>query len=70
MATRADCCMCESYVRATERAALAGARWLGRADQESAEEAAFSGMEAALAELPISGSGRDRRRRRRGRIAR
>ena len=49
-------CMCESYVRATERAALAGARWLGRADQESAEESAFSGMEAALAQLPISGS--------------
>ena len=41
-------CMCETYLRATERAALAGARWLGRADQESAEEAAFSGMEAAL----------------------
>ena len=49
-------CMCESYARATERAALAGARWLGRADQESAEEAAFSGMEAALNQLPISGS--------------
>ena len=49
-------CMCESYVRATERAALAGARWLGRADQESAEESAFSGMDAALAQLPISGS--------------
>ena len=48
--------MCESYVRATERAALAGARWLGRADQESAEESAFSGMEAALAQLPITGS--------------
>jgi fructose-1,6-bisphosphatase II len=48
-------CMCESYLRATERAALAGARWLGRADQESAEEAAFSGMEAVLAGLPISG---------------
>jgi fructose-1,6-bisphosphatase II len=49
-------CMCESYLRATERAALAGARWLGRADQESAEESAFSGMEAALAQLPISGT--------------
>src|SRR4051794_28661893 len=49
-------CMCESYLRATERAALAGARWLGRADQESAEEAAFSGMEAALEQLPISGT--------------
>jgi fructose-1,6-bisphosphatase II len=49
-------CMCESYLRATERAALAGARWLGRADQESAEEAAFSGMEAALQDLPINGT--------------
>ena len=29
-------CLCESYARATERAALAGARWLGRADQEAA----------------------------------
>ena len=48
-------CLCESYARATERAALAGARWLGRADQESAEEAAFSGMEAALSGLPITG---------------
>jgi fructose-1,6-bisphosphatase II len=48
-------CLCVNYLRATERAALAGARWLGRADQDSAEEAAFSGMEAALDELPISG---------------
>ena len=31
-------------LRARDRAAaLAGARWLGRADQEAAEEAAFSG---------------------------
>ncbi len=48
-------CLCEAYLRGTERAALAGARWLGRDDQQSAEEAAFSGMEAALADLPISG---------------
>ena len=47
--------MCETYLRATERAALAGARWLGRADQESAEEAAFSGMDGALSQLPIDG---------------
>ncbi|HKP18311.1 MAG TPA: fructose-bisphosphatase class II family protein [Gaiellaceae bacterium] len=52
---RSTFCMCETYARSTERAALAGARWLGRADQDGAEEAAFSGMEAALAELPISG---------------
>jgi len=48
-------CMCESFARVTERAALAGARWLGRADQEAAEEAAFSGARIALESLPISG---------------
>ena len=37
-------CLCESYARVTERAALAGARWLGRADVEGAEEATFSAM--------------------------
>jgi fructose-1,6-bisphosphatase II len=52
---RTDLCLCVTYLRATERAALAGARWLGRADQESAEEAAFSGMRGALRELPING---------------
>ncbi len=54
-AGQATFCSCEAYARATERAALAGARWLGRADQQSAEEAAFSGMQAALAQFPISG---------------
>jgi fructose-1,6-bisphosphatase II len=39
----------------TERSALAGARWLGRADQEAAEEAAFSGARIALEQMPISG---------------
>src|SRR4051794_19460969 len=48
-------CICENYARVTERAALAGARWLGRADQEAAEEAAFSGARFALESLPISG---------------
>jgi fructose-1,6-bisphosphatase II len=48
-------CICESYARVTERAALAGARWLGRADQDAAEEAAFSGARFALESLPISG---------------
>src|SRR3954447_14991123 len=48
-------CLCESSSRVTERAALAGARWLGRADQEAAEEAAFSGARFALETLPISG---------------
>jgi fructose-1,6-bisphosphatase II len=39
----------------TERAALAGARWLGRADVDGAEESTFSAMRAALDDLPISG---------------
>jgi fructose-1,6-bisphosphatase/sedoheptulose 1,7-bisphosphatase-like protein len=53
-ATRAPC-QCESFARVTERAALAGARWLGRADKEAAEEAAFSGARIALERMPISG---------------
>jgi fructose-1,6-bisphosphatase II len=50
-----DTCLCELYVRVTESAALAGARWLGRADQDAAERAAFTGAEEALAAMPISG---------------
>jgi fructose-1,6-bisphosphatase II len=46
-------CLCESYARVTEGAALAGARWLGRADVDGAEEATFSAMRTALEELPI-----------------
>jgi fructose-1,6-bisphosphatase II len=53
--TKRPPCLCESYARVTEAAALAGARWLGRADQAAAEEAAVSGAEQALADLPISG---------------
>jgi fructose-1,6-bisphosphatase II len=48
-------CLCESYARVTERAALAGARWLGRADQEGAERDSAGGMRAALEMLPIDG---------------
>jgi len=48
-------CLCTRYARATEWAALAGARWLGRADEEAAEDAAASGMKSALDELPIDG---------------
>jgi fructose-1,6-bisphosphatase II len=48
-------CLCESYARVTERAALAAARWLGRADQEGAEEDAALTMRKALDELPIEG---------------
>ena len=49
-------CQCQSFARVTERAALAGARWLGRADMQAAEEAAFSGARIALDALPISGA--------------
>jgi fructose-1,6-bisphosphatase II len=48
-------CQCQSYLRATEHAALRSARWLGRADQEAAEEAAADGMRISLDRLPIRG---------------
>jgi fructose-1,6-bisphosphatase II len=48
-------CLCESYARVTERAALAGARWLGRAEQQTAEEDAATAMRIALEQLPING---------------
>jgi fructose-1,6-bisphosphatase II len=49
-------CPCALFARATEWAALAGARWLGRADQDAAEEAAEGAMLAGLAELPVDGT--------------
>jgi fructose-1,6-bisphosphatase II len=48
-------CLCESFARTTERAALAGARWLGRAEQETAEDDAATAMRLALEQLPIDG---------------
>jgi fructose-1,6-bisphosphatase II len=54
-AARTQPCLCESFARVTEKAALAGARWLGRAEQEAAEEAATAGMKTALDDLPIEG---------------
>jgi fructose-1,6-bisphosphatase II len=48
-------CGCQSYLRATEHAALRSARWLGRADQEAAEESAADGMRMTLDLLPIQG---------------
>jgi fructose-1,6-bisphosphatase II len=48
-------CQCETFAAATERAALASGRWLGRGDLEGAQEAATSGMRAALDSIPISG---------------
>jgi fructose-1,6-bisphosphatase II len=55
LGSEARFCLCESYARVTERAALAGARWLGRADQETAEEDASNAMRLALELLPIEG---------------
>jgi fructose-1,6-bisphosphatase II len=49
-------CLCEGFARVTESAALASARWLGRADQAAAQEAATSAMQEALEQLPIEGS--------------
>jgi fructose-1,6-bisphosphatase II len=48
-------CSCESFAGATERAALASARWLGRGDVEGAEQAATVAMRDALDRLPIEG---------------
>ncbi|HLX18873.1 MAG TPA: class II fructose-bisphosphatase [Gaiellaceae bacterium] len=48
-------CVCQSYLRATEHAALRAARWLGRADQDGAEAAAAEGMRISLNRLPITG---------------
>jgi fructose-1,6-bisphosphatase II len=48
-------CRCESYARVTERAALAGARWLGRANDESAEGDAAQAMRGVLDTFPIEG---------------
>jgi len=48
-------CQCETFARVTERASLAAARWLGRADKDAAEEAAFSAARIALEQMPISG---------------
>jgi fructose-1,6-bisphosphatase II len=52
---RAGLCLCECYARVTERAALAGARWLGRADDEAAERDAAEAMHGVLDGFPIRG---------------
>jgi len=49
-------CQCESFATVTERAALASGRWLGRGDEEGAQEAAVSGMRAALDLISIEGT--------------
>ena len=68
-ASEARFCLCESYARVTERAALAGARWLGRADHESAEEDASTAMRAGARAAADRRQHRDRRRRDDGQLA-
>jgi fructose-1,6-bisphosphatase II len=51
----AGLCLCEQYARVTEGAALTAARWLGRADQETAERDAAEAMRAVLEDFPIQG---------------
>jgi fructose-1,6-bisphosphatase II len=48
-------CQCETFAAVTERAALASGRWLGRGDVDGAQEAAISGMRAALDMMSIEG---------------
>jgi fructose-1,6-bisphosphatase II len=48
-------CNCEAFAAVTERAALAGARWLGRGDVRGAEESSSTAMRNALDALEIEG---------------
>jgi fructose-1,6-bisphosphatase II len=43
------------FLKVTEQAALASARWLGRGDNNAADQAAVDAMRLAFSELPISG---------------
>ena len=51
--TRKQSCLYQSYVAATERAAIATGRWLGRGDEHGARDSATVAMHGALDELPI-----------------
>ena len=53
-------CICETYARATERAALAGARWLGRADQQAAAASRDAGDARCARRSSRSTAARDR----------
>lgn len=44
------------FVRITEAAALRSARWVGRGDRNSADQAACEGMRSTLNEMPIEGT--------------
>src|ERR671937_966004 len=54
-APRQGLCLCENYARVTEAAALAGARWLGRADEAGADRDSARAMRNALDDFPIQG---------------
>jgi len=43
-------------VRVTEAAAMAAAKWIGRGDNDAADDAAVEAMRAALNELPMDGT--------------
>jgi fructose-1,6-bisphosphatase II len=43
------------FLRVTEQAAIASARWLGRGDNHAADQAAVDAMREAFGQLPISG---------------
>ncbi len=55
MTDREPGCNCEAYAAVTERAAIAGARWLGRGDVTGAEESAATAMREGLDALDIAG---------------
>ncbi|MGD9696813.1 MAG: class II fructose-bisphosphatase [Thermoleophilia bacterium] len=44
------------FLKVTEQAAIQSARWLGRGDNHSADQAAVDAMRAALGEMPITGT--------------
>jgi fructose-1,6-bisphosphatase II len=44
------------FLKVTEQAALESARWLGRGDNHSADQAAVDAMRAALGDMPITGT--------------
>jgi fructose-1,6-bisphosphatase II len=44
------------FLKVTEQAAIQSARWLGRGDNHSADQAAVDAMRAELGEMPITGT--------------
>jgi fructose-1,6-bisphosphatase II len=44
------------FLRVTEQAALASARWLGRGDNKAADQAAVDAMRESFSDLPITGT--------------